>query len=203
MGGEHGHVDPDPSTGGAGGETRMHRVEKMAVHEIKQFVAMFLYLFVLLGLFTLHESLVLAQHKISFTHYGFAAINALVLAKVMLVAEDFHLGHRFEKRRAIFSILLKSLLFAVLFICFHVIEESIGGMLDGKTLAESIPSFSGNGSSIFRVAILAIIMTFALTPYFAYTQVARAIGRDRLRAILLSRDAPVSVDRSEVQPPAR
>lgn len=196
------HAEKNPTAGGnTGGETRMRRVEERAVHEIRQFVAMFLYLFVLLGLFTLHESLVLAQHKIGFTHYGFAAINALILAKVMLLAEDLHLGHRLDKQRVIYSVVLKSLLFAGLFICFHVVEETIVGLLHGKAIVESIPSFGGDGGGLMRVAILAVIMTFALMPYFAYTQIARAIGRDELRAILLGRHAEPGGRRSEEPPP--
>jgi hypothetical protein len=201
MAGEPLPADTSPTGGDATRDkTRMRRVEEKAVHELKQFVAMFLYLFVLFGLFTLHESLVLAQHKIDFTHYGFAAINALILAKVMLIAEDLQFGHRLNKRRVIYSIVLKSLLFTVLFICFHVIEETIVGVLDGKTIAESIPSFGGSGGGLTRVAILAILMTFALMPYFTYTQVARVVGRDRLRAILLSRDAEAGGERSEPAP---
>ena len=202
MGDEPLHIDANPATGGnGGGETRMRRVEERAVHEIKQFVAMFLYLFVLLGLFTLHESLVLAQHKITVTHYGFAAINALILAKVMLLAEDLHLGHRLDRQRVIYSVVLKSLLFAALFICFHVVEETIVGLLHGKAIAESIPRFGGDGGGLMRVAILAVIMTFALMPYFAYTQIGRAIGRDELRAILLGRHAEAGGRRSEAPPP--
>ncbi|HYB08435.1 MAG TPA: hypothetical protein VEJ16_02045 [Alphaproteobacteria bacterium] len=203
MSGEHVPAEANSTTGAAGEQTRMHRVEQRVVHEVKQFAAMFLYLFVLLGLFTLHESLVLAQHEISFTHYGFAAINALILAKVMLVAEDLRLGRRIERWRVIYSIVLKSLLFAALFICFHVIEETIVGLFDGKTIADSIPSFGGARGGLFRVAIMAIIMTFALMPYFAYTQVARAIGRDKLHAILLSRYAERGNERPEARSPPR
>ena len=54
---------------------------------------MFLYLWVLFGLFVLNGTIILHQHGISFSSQGFAVISALVLAKVMLVAEDLKLGH--------------------------------------------------------------------------------------------------------------
>jgi hypothetical protein len=73
--------------------------------------------------------------------------------------------------------------------------------LHGKAIAESIPRFGGDGGGLMRVAILAVIMTFALMPYFAYTQIGRAIGRDELRAILLGRHAEAGRRRSEAPPP--
>ena len=53
-----------------------------------------------LTLFALHESIVLAKHEIDYRGYGMALVNAWVLAKVMLVADDLNLGSRwFENRR--------------------------------------------------------------------------------------------------------
>ena len=83
-----------------------HRVKERLVHEVRQFLFMFLYLYVLFGLFAIHEAVVLEQHHIAYAYYGFALVNALVLAKVMLVAEDLHLGRRFENRPLIYPVLV-------------------------------------------------------------------------------------------------
>jgi hypothetical protein len=90
-------------------------------------------------------------------------------------------------------------LFALAFICFHAAEETVVGALHAKTFAESVSSFSGNGG-LKRVVILATIMTCALIPYFAYTQLARAIGKDELHSILLSRTAATQARRSTAPP---
>jgi len=103
------------------------RVKERLVHEVRQFLFMFLYLYVLFGLFAIHEAVVLEQRHITYAYYGFALVNALVLAKVMLVAEDLHLGRRFENRPLIYPVLIKSLLFAVVFICFRVVEDLLVG----------------------------------------------------------------------------
>jgi hypothetical protein len=49
-----------------------------------------LYLWLILGLLTLHKSMILAEHRIDFTYHGLALINALALSKVMLVARHLH-----------------------------------------------------------------------------------------------------------------
>ena len=53
----------------------------------KSFVAIFIYLFIVFGLLSLHAWVVLSTQNISYRFYGLALINALVLSKVILVAE--------------------------------------------------------------------------------------------------------------------
>jgi hypothetical protein len=162
-----------------------HNVKSKVVHEVKQLVFMFLYLFVWFGLFTIHESIVLEQHHIGFTPYGFAAVNALILAKVMLVAEDLHLGHRFEDRPLIYPVLLKSLLFAIVFICFHVVEHVIVGLWSGKAVLQSMPGFGGGG--IDGLIMVGVLMSVALIPFFAFTEISRVFGPAALQTLIFKR----------------
>ncbi len=182
-----------------GGENKRKRsLKQRAVHEVKQLAAMFVYLYVLFALFLIHESIVLAQHAISFSHYGFAFINALVLAKVMLVAEDLHLGSRFEDRPLVYPILFKSLVFAIVFICFHIVENVVVGVWGGKTIAESVPSIGGGG--LKGVLSVGAIVSFGLIPYFAFKEVGRVIGENELRALILTRRPKAGALRSRVRP---
>jgi hypothetical protein len=162
------------------------------VHSFKDFVAMFLYLWLLFALFTFHEAIVLAQHHIRFRPYGIAFVNALVLAKVMLVAEDLHVGTRFRKKAPIYPILHKSLLFAVIFICFNIVEEVAVGLWKGKTIAESIPHIGG-GSPVGIVTV-GIITTVALIPFFAFRELSLVMGKGVLGALFLKGQAS---DRAE------
>ena len=63
-----------------------------ALREFRRFATMFAYLWVMFFLLQLHQYVILAQRDIPFEQYGVGLINALVLAKVMLVAEDLRLG---------------------------------------------------------------------------------------------------------------
>jgi hypothetical protein len=62
------------------------------LHEIARFATMFAYLWAMFLLFQIHLYVVLPQHHIPFTQFGVGFLNALVLAKVMLVADDSRLG---------------------------------------------------------------------------------------------------------------
>ena len=84
--------DPQPKGHG-------HNLKERAIDEVKHFAILFVYLWILFGLFVLNERIVLQQHRIDFAAQGFAVINALVLAKVMLIAQDLNLGRRWSVGR--------------------------------------------------------------------------------------------------------
>jgi hypothetical protein len=170
---------------------RAQRLGRWAVHEMTRFVVLFLYLWILFGVFVLHQSIVLREHGISYSAQGFALINALVLAKVMLVAEDLNLSRWLDRRPLIYPILHESLLFTALFIAFHVLEELAVGLVHGETLAQSVPAIGGGGFA--GLVCVAVIFFFALIPFFGFRNLSRAIGPDRMKTLLFgSWTAPAS-----------
>ena len=165
---------------------QIDQLKERGLHEAKRFVAMFIYLFILFGLLEVHKSVVLAQNEIDYMAHGVALINALVLAKVMLVAEDLKIGRRFENKPLAIPVLYKSIVFAVVFIGFHIVEHVLIGLFHGKALWESVPGIGGGLTGMLSVALIA---TFALIPYFAFGEVGRVIGEAKLRSLLFTRGA--------------
>lgn len=159
--------------------------KKRAKDQIKSFVLMFLYLWVVFGVLALHELIILSRHQINYVSHGLAIVNALIFAKVMLVAEDFHLGHRSHNKPLIYSVLIKSILFALALICFHIVEHVLIGMWDGKTMAESIAEVGAN--RLVVIVSLGIIGTVALAPFFLLSEISRVIGRDNFWALFFQR----------------
>jgi hypothetical protein len=156
------------------------------LHGAKRLLWMFVYLWVLFALFALHESIVLAKHQITYELYGFAFINAWVLAKVMLVADDLNLGANwFERHPLIYRILTRALLFAVAFMMVHVVEGMLVGLWQGKTLTGSMPEVSGG--NIAELASMGVILTVALIPFFVFKAIDKALGVGTLRTLLLAR----------------
>ena len=113
---------------------------------------------------------------------GFALVNALVLAKVMLIAEDLRVGHWLRSRPLIYPILGESLIFTVVFICFHVVEDLVIGLFKEKTLRASVPVIGGGG--LAGLLSVATIYFVALIPFFAYRNLGRELGPGRLNAML-------------------
>ena len=88
-------------------------LKERAAYQLKEFLGMFVYVWVLFGLSAIHKSIILAEEHINYQAQGFAIVNALILAKVMLIGEDLHLGSELRDKSLLYSILYKSLVFSV------------------------------------------------------------------------------------------
>jgi hypothetical protein len=170
------------------------------ITEIKKFLGMAVYLWVTFGLMALHASVVLAERHISYKFNGFAIVNSLILAKVMLVAEDLHLGENFKDRPLVYPILYKAFLFAIVFICFDLAEEVLVGLVGGKTIAQSIPDIGGGSPS--GVLYVAIILAVGLIPFFAFREIGRVIGKHELRSLIFTDGARAAFQSRMRQGPA-
>ncbi len=161
---------------------RARKLKECALDEARRFIVMFFYLWVLFGLFVLNQRIILGQSGIAFSLHGFALLNALVLAKVMLVTEDLNLGRWLRRRPLIYPILFESLLLTVMFICFHVVEHLVIGLFQRETVEASIPAIGGGG--LAGVICVAVILFVALIPFFAFRHVGRELGPGQLNAML-------------------
>jgi len=158
-------------------------LKERAVDEIRRFLVIFLYLWVVFGLLSIHKSIVLSQHHLDTEEHAFAIINAFVFAKVLLVGEHFKIGNRFAKKPLIYPILYKSFVFSLVLIGFHVIESVGVGLWHGHTIAESLPPFLGwNPRGLLAVAIMCFVL---LLPFFGFRVIAQVIGRNEMKALLL------------------
>jgi hypothetical protein len=163
------------------------------VSEIRKLLYIFIYFWVLFTLFSLHKALVL-HDEYPIYHQGFALINALALAKVALVGEEFHLGDRLRNRPLVYPIIFKSAVFAVLLFCSHAIEEIVIGVLHGKTLSGSIPDLGGG--TLQGMFMIALIMFVVLIPFFAFRELEQAIGAQEFRSLLFGRKPNRAVSHS-------
>jgi hypothetical protein len=168
-------------------EGRWIKIGQRVFEEWKRFLLMALYLWVIFGLFALYQNILLRQHGIDYEMHGFALFNALVLGKVMLVAENMRLARWLPRRPLIYRILFEGFLFSMLFTAFHVLEKLITGLVQGKEAAESVPAIGGGG--VPGLASVALILFVMLIPFFAFRNVSRELGRNRLEAMVFGGDA--------------
>jgi hypothetical protein len=154
-------------------------------HEAQEWAVMFLYLWVVFGLFALHESILKAQEHQDYRIQGFAILNALILSKVMLVGEGLQLARGRRDSRPILVIFNKSLAFAVLFIVFHILESIIVGVAHGETIAASFPQVAGG--RLLDIIALGVIVSVCLVPFFAFREVSHDLGEGRLWQLLVTR----------------
>jgi hypothetical protein len=172
---------------------QLNRLKEKGVTEAKRLFWIFAYLWVLLGLFALHKSIILNETH-PFYHQGFAIINALVLAKIMFVAEALHVADDLKGKPLIYPILYKSAVFSLILVAFHLLEEVLEGMWHGKSVADSITALGGG--SLQGILVIGVIMFVVLMPFFALREVGRDIGDDKLFEQFFVRRTPYFLPKS-------
>jgi len=157
------------------------------VNEFKQLFFMIFYLWLIFGLYVFSQAVVLGEKsggRYSVVH-GVALLNALVLAKIMLVAEDLRFAHRFENRALIYPILYKAFAFAILFIVAYSLEKVLVGALAGASVAASLPNL---GTETVKGLLLIWALLFvSLIPFFTIREIGRVIGGRELWNLVFRR----------------
>jgi hypothetical protein len=160
-------------------DTSHQTLKQKAYHELKEFLVIALYLWVILALFQLYRSLLLREEHITVVaHQWFAVINALALGKVILVAKALHLGEWADDWPLIYRSLLKSALFTIVLACFKILEDAGLGMYRGKSFQESIADLGGG--TLNGILCVSLIMFVMLIPFFVLTELQGVLGEGKL-----------------------
>ncbi len=168
------------------GTTKSRSHPERLREEVRHFLILFLYLWILFGLFVLNQQIVHMQEGNAMVFHGLAVLNALVLAKVMLLFEDIEVARLLKGWAAIWVILFEAALCTLLFICFHVIERYAVDFFRGDKPGSGL-SIGGGGFA--GVMIVGAIIFVSLLPFFAFKNVNRAIGWNRMKEILFGQPA--------------
>jgi len=163
------------------------KIKKKALAEFKSAFFLTIYFAAFFGALTTYKRLILAQHTISFAEYGISLIDALILAKVILIGAAFRVGSRFNDRPLIIPALYKTFCFSIIVLALSLAERIIKGLWTGNAWADIL-----NHTMAEKWAILSriLMMYFAFIPFFAFWEVNRLIGGDVLRKIFFEPRSP-------------
>lgn len=170
-------------------------LHQRAMHELKEFVFLFLYLYVTLGAMFLMKSAVLHSQGIDFTPWGIAIIKAAVLAKFMLVGHALKIGARYTGP-LIWPTLHKAFAFLLLLVILTIIEEAVVGLFHHQSIATSLSELAGRRLEETLAGYL--IMLLVLIPYFAFRVLADALGEGRLARMFFVEREPRNGAEAEV-----
>ena len=166
-------------TGKAGG------LKERALAELKVYWIITLYLWLFLGLFTVYRRLVLAETGSIYLHYGIALIEAMVIAKVVLIGRLFGFSRRFEERALIVPVIYKSVVFGLLVMLFGVIEHLVGGWIRKQGLWGGLHELASIGAD--ELAARALMLIVAFVPFFAFAELGRVLGMNKLAAMFFAK----------------
>lgn len=151
--------------------------------ELKNFLIVFIYTWLVLSLFSLHKAFVLGRNPLS--GQLFAVINAIVLGKVVVIFEFFRVGKIVYEQMAVVRVFVKSVMYGLLLFLFHIVEEGIIGWFHGRPFTQTLTEID-NGR-LMELGTLAVLTVVVFVPYFLLREIVAAIGGKKLVAILFSK----------------
>jgi xanthine/uracil/vitamin C permease (AzgA family) len=160
-------------------------LKQRGFHGMRRGLVIASYLFVVLSLLDIHKSVILADYQVDLMEFGLNFINALALAKVILVGQELDFANQLRDAPLIYPTLLKSFAYTVLLACFKITEVAIVGMFHHRSFVESVAGFAGG--SWTGLLSLMVLLFVVLIPFFGFGELRRVFGEDIVRVFLRPR----------------
>jgi hypothetical protein len=164
---------------------KAHGLKEKALEELRKFWAIAVYLAVVFAAFTWYRRFILSESGISYFHYGAAVVQALVLAKVIMLGQALGIGKRYEGGRLVWSVLFKTVEFAVAVALFTVLEHLIEGLFHRESWDEISRHLVRAGRDEILARTVMIFVTFV--PFFAFYEADRVLGSGTLFRLFFGR----------------
>ena len=165
-------------------------LHQRAIHELKEFVILALYLYITLGAVIMMKTAILDTAGIGFAPWGIAIVKAVVLGKFVLLGNLAHVGGRDISGPLIWPTLHKAFAFLVLLIILTIIEEAVVGLFHHQSIAASLGELVG--ARLEETLAGYLIMLLVLIPYFAFRVLGEALGEGRLTRMFFVEREPTA-----------
>jgi hypothetical protein len=160
------------------GVTVKPTVKQKIKHEFVEFAGIALYLAFFFCSVAAYKSLLLKDHDIPYFAFGAALLNAIIVAKVILIGEYAHLGKGLENKALLVSSLYKAILFSALVFVFHIVEEAARRLIHQEGLAGALREVRFDD---LLARSLIVFCTFL--PLFAFRELRRVMGEERFHEL--------------------
>ena len=113
---------------------RMARIGHVLLHELRAVLPPTIFFFLGFNLILLTKRLILADHLIQFAGFFIATMSALVVGKVVLVADKMPLLRRFDHQPLAAPILFKTVIYTLLVFVARLLEAFVHYAIEGGVI---------------------------------------------------------------------
>lgn len=156
----------------------MSDLKEKIVDDLYRYVAYSLFFALFFSAFTLYRMLVLEPYQIGALHYGYNIVEALILAKILMLGQMLGLGEHYKNRPLIIPTLYKTVVFTLFVFLFSILEHFVVGFLRGRNSAEIYQELTDHG--IYEILARTLIMVFVFFLFFAFQETGRVMGENKL-----------------------
>jgi hypothetical protein len=174
-------------------QTRLTRVGSVLLHEIRLVIPPTLFFFAGFNLILLTKRLFLADYLIAYTGFLIATTSALIVGKVVLVADKLRFLARFDDEPLAYPILFKTVVYTVLVFIARLLEALIHYLIEGNMIGggQFIRHELGTFSWPHFIAVQLWIFVLFLI-YVTATELNELFGDGELSRILFRRRTSVA-----------
>ncbi len=167
-----------------------HGVKERLSAELKSYALISGYLLVCFSVILFYEASLLPEKDAGLLSHGMALGKALIIGKFVLIGEALNVGSRMYAPSLLHRIAWKSLALLLVLIILTLIEEVIVGVVHGETVGATLSEYFARPLVQWAAPIL--MMLLVLIPLTATSELNRAMGEGRLKALLLGKDEGTS-----------
>lgn len=166
---------------------KKEKLKEKAAEELRLLLWITAYLGAFFVAFLTYRRLISREFGVTAFHYGYALIEAVVIAKVILIGKALGLGKQATRRSLAFSVLRSSLVYGALVAVFTVLEHVVDGLVHGKTFAASVEAMWHQGIDEILGRVLVLFVAFI--PFFAFWELGHWIGDRKLADVFFRKGA--------------
>ena len=161
--------------------------KKKIFQELVEYWLNVAYLAMVFAAFTQYRRFILAAHDITYTNYGVALIEALILGKVIMIGAVLRLGRGLEDKPLIYPTLYKTAVFTLFVAVFTLTEAAIKGLWKGIGFVGGIVEYFEKGPHEFLAG--SVMLFVAFIPFFGVKELARVLGEKKIETLFFRKRA--------------
>jgi hypothetical protein len=164
-----------------------HGVKERLREEMRKYAIVSVYLYVCLGAVLLYKAALIDASGGHFLLHGIAAAKALILGKFLLIGDAMGVGTRPVARTLLARIAWRTVLLLALLVALTIVEELVVGWVHGHAAGATMAELRAR--SLPELAAECMLLLLILFPLVATTELNRALGPGRLKAMLFGTSA--------------
>lgn len=155
-------------------------MKQKAAHEGEELLILTVYLGFFFCTLVTYRSLLLRGYDNVSLDYGFALLNALIIAKVILIGDFIKVVHKYESRALVLSVFYKAFVYGLFVFAFHLIEETIKNLIHHGHIGKAFHEVK-----LDQAALRSLIIFCTFISLFGFRELRRTIGEEKFRDLVL------------------
>lgn len=160
-----------------------HELKQRVLHETRRLLVYTVFFTLFFWAFATYRRLILGHYNISYIHYGYSLVEALILSKIIILGQILGIGERFENKPLIIPTLYKTFIFSIFVMAFDALEHFVIGAIHHQAFEKLYAEFMDKGIDLLRARILVMLFVFIL--FFAFLEIDRYMGNNKLVNLFL------------------